>query len=80
IRVNEVRITGRNTQGVRLIQVQEGDRVVSAAKIAREDLESNAETSSNGSPTPEQSSPESVPSNPADDAATAMDTNSPPNN
>jgi DNA gyrase subunit A len=37
-RIDEIRITGRNTQGVRLIQLGEGDRVVSAAKIAREDV------------------------------------------
>jgi DNA gyrase subunit A len=36
-RVDEVRIVGRNTQGVRLISLNEGDKVVTAAKIARED-------------------------------------------
>jgi DNA gyrase subunit A len=38
MRVDEIRIVGRNTQGVRLINLREGDKVVTAAKIAREDV------------------------------------------
>lgn len=38
IRVNEIRVVGRNTQGVRLMNLQEGDKVVTVAKIAREDV------------------------------------------
>ncbi len=46
IRVDEVRVIGRNTQGVRLISLNEGDKVVTAAKIAREDVgETTAEVS-----------------------------------
>ncbi len=38
LRVNEIRIIGRNTQGVRLIDVEEGERVASVARLAeRED-------------------------------------------
>ncbi len=44
--VNDIRIVGRNTQGVRLIQLNEGDVVVSVAKVAREEV---ADTSSAGS-------------------------------
>ena len=35
--VDEIRIVGRNTQGVRVMNMNEGDTVVTAAKIARED-------------------------------------------
>ncbi len=35
IQANEVRITGRNAQGVRIISPNEGDKVASIAKVAR---------------------------------------------
>ena len=38
IKVAEVRVVGRNTQGVRLIHLNEGDRVATIAKLASEDL------------------------------------------
>ena len=34
---SEVRVTGRNTQGVRVMGLNDGDKVASLAKIARED-------------------------------------------
>jgi DNA gyrase subunit A len=37
MRVDEIRVIGRNTQGVRLINLSAGDKVVTAAKIAREE-------------------------------------------
>jgi DNA gyrase subunit A len=38
LRVNEIRVIGRNTQGVRLIDLEEGERVASVARLAeRED-------------------------------------------
>ena len=40
---DEVRVTGRNTQGVRVMNLGEGDRLASLAKVAREDTESPAE-------------------------------------
>ena len=36
---DEVRVTGRNTQGVRVMNLSEGDRLASLAKVAREDAE-----------------------------------------
>jgi DNA gyrase subunit A len=36
---SEIRITGRNAQGVRLMNVDEGDRIVSLAKVASEEVE-----------------------------------------
>jgi DNA gyrase subunit A len=51
MKVDEIRIVGRNTQGVRLVNLQEGDKVVTCAKIASEEVgdEGEAETAS---PTP----------------------------
>ena len=37
IQASEIRITGRNTQGVRVISPNEGDKVASVAKVAREE-------------------------------------------
>ena len=34
MRVNEIRVIGRNTQGVRLIDLEEGERVVAVARLA----------------------------------------------
>ncbi|UCD49120.1 MAG: hypothetical protein JSW27_16490, partial [Phycisphaerales bacterium] len=39
--LDEIRSIGRNTQGVRLINLKEGDKLVAAEKIAAEDLEEN---------------------------------------
>lgn len=35
--VHEIRVVGRNTQGVRVMNLNEGDRIASIAKVARED-------------------------------------------
>ena len=37
IKASEIRVTGRNTQGVRVINPNEGDKVASIAKVAREE-------------------------------------------
>jgi DNA gyrase subunit A len=67
MRVDEIRIVGRNTQGVRLINLNERDKVVTAAKIAREDadepaaMEGGSEEvppTSPESPAPPESAPE----------------------
>jgi DNA gyrase subunit A len=36
--VSEIRMVGRNTQGVRIMNLAEGDKIASVAKIAREDI------------------------------------------
>lgn len=46
--VDEIRIVGRNTQGVKLINLHEEDRVVTVAKVARD--EANEEVSENSPP------------------------------
>jgi DNA gyrase subunit A len=38
--VSEIRIVGRNTQGVRVMNLNEGDKIASLAKVAREEEES----------------------------------------
>ncbi len=37
--VREIRVVGRNTQGVRIMGLKEGDRIASIAKIAQEEGE-----------------------------------------
>jgi len=40
--VDEIRVVGRNTQGVRVMNLNEGDKVASIAKVAREDAPQTA--------------------------------------
>jgi DNA gyrase subunit A len=40
--VSEIRVVGRNTQGVRVMNLKEGDRIASLAKVAREEAEPSA--------------------------------------
>jgi DNA gyrase subunit A len=40
--VDEIRATGRNTQGVRVMGLREGDKMASFAKVAREDAPQTA--------------------------------------
>ncbi len=42
LRVNEIRVIGRNTQGVRLIGLEEGERVASVARLAEREDETEA--------------------------------------
>ncbi|WP_020470287.1 DNA gyrase subunit A [Zavarzinella formosa] len=44
IKVSEIRIVGRNTQGVRVITPSEGDKLASVAKLAREEVSTDTET------------------------------------
>lgn len=37
--VEEIRVVGRNTQGVRIMNINEGDKIASLAKVAREEPE-----------------------------------------
>jgi DNA gyrase subunit A len=47
--VDEIRVVGRNTQGVRIMNLKEGDKIASLAKIAREEVE---EERANAAPPP----------------------------
>jgi DNA gyrase subunit A len=46
--VDGVRIAGRATRGVRIVNVSEGERVVSAIRIGEEDDDGNANGAVNG--------------------------------
>ena len=41
LRVKDIRVIGRNTQGVRLIDLEEGERVVSLARLAEKEEDEN---------------------------------------
>ena len=55
IRVNEIRVIGRNTQGVRLIDLEEGERVAAVARLA--EREDEAETGEPSLPEPSDADP-----------------------
>jgi DNA gyrase subunit A len=60
--VSEIRVIGRNTQGVRVMNLNEGDKIVSIAKVARED---ESETPAAGAGPPDSEKPETTePPNP----------------
>ncbi len=42
--VREIRVVGRNTQGVRIMNLNEGDKIASLAQVAREEPEEQAQT------------------------------------
>jgi DNA gyrase subunit A len=51
LRIKDIRVIGRNTQGVRLIDIEEGERVVSLARVAeKEDEDESSPSSTNGVP------------------------------
>ena len=41
--VREIRVVGRNTQGVRIMNLNEGDKIASLAQVAREEPEEQAQ-------------------------------------
>jgi DNA gyrase subunit A len=56
-RVEEIRVVGRNTQGVRIMNLNEGDKIASVAKVAKEDVESTALKPEDVGDTPEETPP-----------------------
>ena len=60
----DIRTIGRATQGVRLIEMEEGDMLVAVAKLAEKEDE-NGENGTNGNGTPPE--PSAVPSEPGPD-------------
>jgi DNA gyrase subunit A len=64
-RVAEIRETGRNAQGVRLIKLDEGDKLVAMAKVGPEDEEEK----------PEGAAPDALPE---DGRAAAPEASAPP--
>lgn len=60
--VHEIRVVGRNTQGVRIMNLNEGDKIASLAKVAKEDSEAEqAATPESPEAPPENISSESTP-------------------
>jgi DNA gyrase subunit A len=53
--VSEIRVVGRNTQGVRVMNLNEGDRIASVAKVAKDDIDAEATADQ---PVQEQGTPE----------------------
>ena len=43
LRCKEIREVGRNTQGVRLVKLGEGDKIASVAPVVSEEAEENVE-------------------------------------
>jgi DNA gyrase subunit A len=52
-------VVGRNTQGVRVMNLNDGDKIASLAKVAREDVEAEAE--SQGEPSEQPPEPQATP-------------------
>jgi DNA gyrase subunit A len=48
--VREIRVVGRNTQGVRIMNLNEGDKIASIAQVAREEPEERAEPAESPAP------------------------------
>jgi DNA gyrase subunit A len=48
LRANEIRVIGRNTQGVRLIGLDEGERVAAVARLAERDDEGDGVVAADG--------------------------------
>jgi len=42
-RIDDIRLVGRNTQGVRVMNLNEGDRITTLAKLPRETVNETAE-------------------------------------
>jgi DNA gyrase subunit A len=56
-RVSEIRETGRNAAGVRLIKLDDGDRLVAMAKVEVEEGENSEQGATGASPAPEPQNP-----------------------
>ncbi len=60
MRAGDVRAIGRATQGVRLIEMEEGDEVVAIAKLAEKEVGDDEPTSRAGRPRRKRAATESV--------------------
>ncbi len=75
-RVSEIRETGRNAQGVKLIRVDDGDRLVAMAKIDVEAKEGDEESVNDASSAPSQApSTQGTDDAPVEDVADDADQN-----
>lgn len=58
IRIREISTMGRNTQGVRLVRLKEGEKVVACQSLAEKDVEEPGETGQTAAPGGEQTNEE----------------------
>ena len=59
MKVEDIRPMGRNTQGVRLVRLDEGDKLVAAIPVERDAEEEEEETVKPDAPSPEDEAPAS---------------------
>jgi DNA gyrase/topoisomerase IV subunit A len=65
--VSEIRVVGRNTQGVRIMNLNEGDKIASLAKVAPEENGTSSSTeASGGEPPPTEEPPRNSGTAPAE--------------
>ena len=57
MRAGDVRAIGRATQGVRLIEMEEGDEVVAIAKLAEKEVENGDEPAAPAEEPPQEEEP-----------------------
>ncbi|MCI0377197.1 MAG: DNA gyrase subunit A [Gemmataceae bacterium] len=55
--IREIRLIGRNTQGVRIMNLNEGDKIASIAKVAKENGDAEAPPEAPPQPTPPEPQP-----------------------
>jgi DNA gyrase subunit A len=59
--VDEIRVVGRNTQGVRIMNLGDGDKIASIAKVAKENGEGNGQEGDGTTPETQAPSGEGEP-------------------
>jgi DNA gyrase subunit A len=71
MQVNEIRVIGRNTQGVRLIDMEPGERVAGVARLAErdDDADGSEATAAEPSAAAAETSELESPDEPSDDSA-----------
>ena len=67
--VEGIRISGRNTQGVKVMNLTPGDLVVDVARIVKEDDETDGDEDDEGSPPPAAKGSGAPPRRPAEQPA-----------
>lgn len=63
--IREIRLIGRNTQGVRIMNLNEGDKIASIAKVAHEDVGPTADVPTPNETPPNETLPNETPVPPA---------------
>nr|WP_261342736.1 DNA gyrase subunit A [Aureliella helgolandensis] len=69
VAANEINIIGRNTQGVRIMNVDEGDTLTAIVKVPKEDVVDEEEVAISGAPAPAGEVPVELPDSDSDTSA-----------